>query len=122
MTTENKVIGKRLAAIRKSRGLQQIPFSNEIGVSQSAYKNYERGASAVPTTLMAKLCKDYHISPAWFLLGEGPMTKEAHEKALQAAILKAHLWEEECGLKVDLKQHAKLVAKMYAEIVEKVIG
>ena len=64
-------LSNRLAFVRKSTGKTQIPFSKELGVSQSAYANYERGASEVPLSLAIKICKDYQISPSWFLLGEG---------------------------------------------------
>jgi transcriptional regulator with XRE-family HTH domain len=66
-------LSDRLTFLRKSTGKTQIPFAKEVGVSQSAYANYERGATEIPISLAVKVCLDYEISPSWLLLGEGTM-------------------------------------------------
>ena len=64
-------IGDRLGIFRKSLGKAQIPFAAELGVSQSAYKNYERNYTDMPVSLVVKLCQEYGLSADWLLFGSG---------------------------------------------------
>jgi DNA-binding transcriptional regulator YiaG len=41
-------LGSRIALLRKRTGLNQVEFAQHLGISQSAFKNYERGASEPP--------------------------------------------------------------------------
>lgn len=69
--------GKRLAKIRSEQSINQIEFAKLFKVSQSAYKNYERGAAMPPTSLLIDIAKAYDVNLNWLMIGEGvPNTEE----------------------------------------------
>lgn len=80
-------IGKRIALVRKRLGLNQINFSKSFGISQSAFKNYERGVADPPAKLIVSICLEHEVSADWLLLGVGYMDaserKKTHENALR---------------------------------------
>jgi transcriptional regulator with XRE-family HTH domain len=82
-------IGKRLAEIRGAQGLNQIDFADALGVAQSTYKNYERGASPPPSALLAQICKTYGIDVQWLLFGTAKpgavQLAECHRQSLRIA-------------------------------------
>ncbi|MEJ8474614.1 helix-turn-helix domain-containing protein [Roseibium algae] len=110
-------IGKRLAVVRENAGFLQIPFAEKLGVSQSSYKNYERGASPVPASLIAKVCEDYDISPAWLLLGEGQIKSEMNGKLVEGVVLTIEKFAEVNNLEPPLDKKAKIIRFVYEEIV-----
>lgn len=64
-------IGDRLADLRDEAGLSQAQFAERTGTSQSAFAAYERGIREPPVSVVGAACKEFGISPAWLLLGEG---------------------------------------------------
>lgn len=68
-------IGKRIAEIRRRLEVNQIEFAKHYNVSQSALKNYERGAAEPPARLLAAICLEQNISADWLLLGTGFVDK-----------------------------------------------
>lgn len=64
-------IGKRLAAVRRLSGLNQIDFASHFGVSKNSIKDYERGATDPSYSLLVKLCTRYKIDANWLMLGRG---------------------------------------------------
>lgn len=79
-------IGKRIAQVRKHLGLNQIEFAKAYGVSQSAFKNYERGVADPPTKLIISICKQHDVSAEWLLLGIGYVDSSARKKTRQNAL------------------------------------
>lgn len=64
-------VGRRLAEIRKDKDERQPEFARKLGVSESAYKNYERGERDLPLKTAKDICERYDVNPAWLLLGNG---------------------------------------------------
>lgn len=64
-------MGERLGRIRKDSGLNQVPFAEELEVSQSAYNTYERGHREIPVKLLRLLYLKFNVNPAWMLTGQG---------------------------------------------------
>ena len=58
-----------MAEVRGAQGLNQVDFAELVGVSRSAYKNYERGASDPPTNLVVQICERYGVDANWLLFG-----------------------------------------------------
>ncbi|MCV0429833.1 MAG: helix-turn-helix domain-containing protein [Roseibium sp.] len=110
-------IGKRLAVVRESAGFSQIPFAQKLGVSQSSYKNYERGASPVPVSLIARICEDYEVSPAWLVLGEGAIKSELNGELVEGAVLAVEKFAEAHDLDPPLERKAKLIRFVYEEVI-----
>lgn len=110
-------IGKRLAVVRESAGYSQIPFAEKLGVSQSSYKNYERGASPVPVGLVSRICEEYDVSPAWLLLGEGQIKSEMNGELVEAAVLAVEKFAQMNDLEPPLERKAKLIRFVYEEVI-----
>ena len=58
----------RLKQLRKEKGVSQKDVANAIGVSVSAYSNYEQGLREPSNQILINLCKYYDVS-ADYLLG-----------------------------------------------------
>ena len=58
----------RLRKIRKERNLKQGEVSKALGVTLSAYSNYEQGIREPSLEILVNLCKLYEVS-ADYLLG-----------------------------------------------------
>lgn len=61
-------IGERMKSLRQDRDIRQKEIAAALGLSRSAYSNYENGYNAVPLDILAALARYYHTS-ADYLLG-----------------------------------------------------
>ena len=59
-----KAFGKRLADLRKERGLTQAELGEQIGVHQTALGSYEIGRRRSPLSQVAPLAKSLGVSVA----------------------------------------------------------
>ncbi|RIX39887.1 MAG: XRE family transcriptional regulator, partial [Rhodocyclales bacterium GT-UBC] len=57
-----RVIGERLAQLRKDRGVTQVELSELLGVSQPVYSGYERGELRLHGELLVKLARILKVS------------------------------------------------------------
>jgi len=80
-------IGKRIAQVRKRLGLNQVEFAKVYGISQSAFKNYERGVADPPTKLIVSICQTHEISAEWLLMGSGYIDATERKKTRENALL-----------------------------------
>lgn len=110
-------IGKRLAVVRENAGYSQIPFAQKLGVSQSSYKNYERGASPVPVGLIARICEEYDVSPAWLVMGEGEINSDMNGELVEAAVLAVEKFAKMKDLEPPLERKAKIIRFVYEELI-----
>lgn len=53
---------KRLGDLRIDGDIKQIALAKYLGVSQSTYSDYERGAINIPIEVFIKLAAFYHVS------------------------------------------------------------
>jgi len=112
------MIHDRLTTLRKHMGFNQIPFAKEIGVSQSAYANYERGVTDIPISLALKLCTEYHVSSSWLLLGDGSMfAKRSAELVEKAAFAVLEVIAEE-QVNAKPKKAAELIRHFFEEMAQ----
>lgn len=62
--------------IRELRGsASQREFAERIGINMNTLRAYEKGRSFPSSEVLANICSFFDASPAWLLLGEGPMLK-----------------------------------------------
>ena len=64
------MLGKRLRALRKARGLTQQELGELLGVSTSAVGMYEQGRRAPDHRTLAELCRLFQVPADYFLLEE----------------------------------------------------
>lgn len=69
-TTDDKSIGARLLYFRDKSNLSQKQLADSIGVSLSAYQNYERGDRSVTKDVICALMEKYDLDPTWLLSGK----------------------------------------------------
>ncbi len=70
-------LGDRLKEARKHFGLNQIDFSNSIGMKQGSYSDVERGRNkGLSNSTIENIAKNYKsLNIDWLLTGEGEMLK-----------------------------------------------
>jgi transcriptional regulator with XRE-family HTH domain len=57
-----RLIGERLAQLRKDRGVTQVELAEVLGVSQPVYSGYERGELRLHGELLLKLARSLKVS------------------------------------------------------------
>jgi len=111
-------IHNRLAAVRKERNFTQEEFSEKLGVSRSAYINYERGERELPSSLVIRLYELYFVSPLWILMGEGAQTSKSIYEIIEAAVLEVRSDLRLKRLEIDPEREARfivLLVKYFAQ-------
>ncbi len=109
-------INSRLLAVRKELGKRQLEFAEELGVSGTAYKTYEKGSQIVPTAIVLQLAQRYSISPNWLLLGVGAMRNEPPTHLVKSAISAAQAVIEEFHFQPEQDQEMQLICKMFEQL------
>lgn len=61
-------MNEKLKELRKEKGVSQKEVAKAIGITLSAYSNYEQGTREPSYTILKNLCIYYNVS-ADFLLG-----------------------------------------------------
>ena len=60
-------MNNRLKKIREEKGVSQRDVANAIGLTISAYSNYEQGIKEPSISIIIKLCKYFNISSDYLL-------------------------------------------------------
>lgn len=58
---------KRIRELRQDHDLTQREVAEFLGMSQTGYSKYETGENDIPTTVLIKLSKLYHVSIDYIL-------------------------------------------------------
>ena len=66
----NGEIGKKIKALRKTRGLTQIQLAEALGVERASISNYETGRRMPELSLIKPLCDELGITINDLLSGE----------------------------------------------------
>lgn len=65
--TEQELIGRRIASVRKLRGLKQVELGAAVGVSDQTISNWEVGLRTPRADLLLKLCQELNCSADYIL-------------------------------------------------------
>ncbi len=65
---DNKVVGKRIALLRKKRGLSQEEFAKKINVSPSTVAMWEVGKREVKSSTLSELADFFNVSTDYLLM------------------------------------------------------
>ena len=71
------MLGKRLRALRRERGMTQQELGDALGVSASAVGMYEQGRRAPDNRTLAALCRFFGVSSDYLLLEDAPAPQAA---------------------------------------------
>lgn len=66
------LIGKRICAIRKNRGLTQAALARRLGTTSKHMSEIERGTSGVAVGTLIELAKILDVSTDYILIGKEP--------------------------------------------------
>lgn len=100
-------LGRRIREVRGN--VKPERFVCWLNTSTNLLFKYEAGTSNPDAQTLANICVEYDISPAWLLLGEGPMKQNPDRQALGAEKMAA-IVEAAADLKLDSKQTAEIAS------------
>ena len=70
------MLGARIAALRRSRGMSQEQLARQLGVSPSAVGMYEQGRREPAAATLVTLAKCFQVSTDYLLTGRPNQTEE----------------------------------------------
>lgn len=71
-------MNERIKKLRKSLGLTQQEFADNLHIKRGAIANYEIGRNEPTESVIALICRVYRVREAWLRYGEGEML-EPHQ-------------------------------------------
>ncbi len=75
-----ETIGEKLKIIRKSKGLTQAEFGQNIGFSKQAVSNIENNLSNPSIDFIGKLILYYDVNANWLIASVGDMFNGGHQQ------------------------------------------
>lgn len=66
-------IGDRIKTIRKTKGLTQHKFADELGLKRNTVGSYEISAGLPSDRTILDICQKFGINETWLRTGEGEM-------------------------------------------------
>ena len=72
-------VTERMKAMRQDQDVKQKEIASALGLTRSAYSNYENGYNAVPLDVLCALADYYHTSTD-YLLGRTDDPSSPHGK------------------------------------------
>jgi transcriptional regulator with XRE-family HTH domain len=114
----NGAIGRRLAQIRLKQDQNQLEFAQALGISSGALKNYERGHTEPPVSLVRLLHERYDTNPTWFLLGLQSQTYGGIAEAVEECESVAEVAIRQIDPKANLQNKAKLLRVIFSMAME----
>lgn len=120
--SETKAIGKRLDVVRREENLTQEQFSEALGISMSALRNYIRGDRDLPTSILVTLLSKFNVDPLWVIAGEN--TDHLLNRSFDSFTKIKQIWRQVDAYIVKKKyQHLenddrwRIVSQLYAQYV-----
>lgn len=74
----------RIKKIRRELDLTQQEFADRLGVKRGAIANYEVGRNEPVDSIIALICREFHVNEEWLRNGTGDMFSSEPEDELQA--------------------------------------
>ncbi|WP_089962273.1 helix-turn-helix domain-containing protein [Salipiger thiooxidans] len=81
-------LGHRLAAVRNMARLSQEEMAQALGISRSAYQNYERGQRDLTAQLLLEVYEKFDVDPLWMLEGDSEDGKNRRHDEIATAYRK----------------------------------
>ncbi len=80
-------IGKRIAEVRKSRGLTQTQLAELIGINQRLVSDYEVGRAGITAEMLARFCSVLQC-PADSLIRDSPIQQKPPQNSPSLKLVK----------------------------------
>jgi transcriptional regulator with XRE-family HTH domain len=82
----NTIISQRIKDIRKTLGLTQKDFANELKISQSHAGTMETGTRKAPERIIKMICFTYGVNEKWLKIGKGDVFEKNKDYKLEEVI------------------------------------
>lgn len=69
------MVGQRIRAARRERGLNQEELSKRLHIHRNSLVRYERGERGIDVDLLVRIADELEVSFHWLVTGEGEMEK-----------------------------------------------
>jgi transcriptional regulator with XRE-family HTH domain len=73
-------VNERIKELRKSLGLTQLEFGEQVGVKANTIGNYEIGLRTPSDAVIRAICREFNVNEDWLRTGEGEMFNPQDEK------------------------------------------
>lgn len=73
-------MNERIKKLRKSLGLTQLEFGEQVGVKANTIGNYEIGLRTPSDAVIRAVCREFNVNEDWLRTGEGEMFNPQDEK------------------------------------------
>lgn len=73
-------MNERIKKLRKSLGLTQLEFGEQVGVKANTIGNYEIGLRTPSDAVIRAICREFNVNENWLRTGEGEMFNPQDEK------------------------------------------
>lgn len=73
-------MNERIKDLRKSLGLTQLEFGEQVGVKANTIGNYEIGLRTPSDAVIRAICREFNVNENWLRTGEGEMFNPQDEK------------------------------------------
>lgn len=73
-------MNERIKELRKSLGLTQLEFGEQVGVKANTIGNYEIGLRTPSDAVVRAICREFNVNENWLRTGEGEMFNPQDEK------------------------------------------
>ena len=73
-------MNERIKNLRKSLGLTQLEFGEQVGVKANTIGNYEIGLRTPSDAVIRAICREFNVNENWLRTGEGEMFNPQDEK------------------------------------------
>lgn len=73
-------MNERIKELRKSLGLTQLEFGEQVGVKANTIGNYEIGLRTPSDAVIRAICREFNVNENWLRTGDGEMFNPQDEK------------------------------------------
>lgn len=80
-------MNERIALVRKSLGLTQEKFAEQIGLSRNFMWMIESGTRVPSDRTISDICREFNVNETWLRTGEGEMFNRITQSEKLAAFL-----------------------------------
>lgn len=112
---------ERIRKLRKTLDLTQEKFAERIGIKRNTIATYESGRNEPVDSVVALICREFHVNEEWLRYGTGEMFTKDSEDELKALTEKYSLTsadriliEKYVSLNADIR---KAILKFMTDVV-----
>lgn len=77
--------GERIKFLRKELGLTLEKFGDRVGVTKQTISRIENGINNLTDQMAKSICREFNVSYAWLVDGEGEMFNDVPNTVLELA-------------------------------------